>query len=213
MIDKQVEKSKRLFDLFQRLYRGLERSSREWPCQSRPWFWRLLGTSSGRSELAFLICRMETGTMMMVLRWWHRRVPVRTRGYSQKTGSQEGQPRWPLLAPNEISRVHFYFHLLLFKQTSQASQATERCSVTTLPEMQSSVLTRGDTYACTLRLHMSLQCTLECGPCPSAWSLTHEQWAVLIGLRVLLIAQKRKTWSLGRGTGGTKGSWKEVVDR
>lgn len=68
MIDKQVEKSKRLFDLFERLYQGLERSSREWPCQSRPWFWRLLGTSSRRSELAFLICRMETGTMMTVLR-------------------------------------------------------------------------------------------------------------------------------------------------
>lgn len=141
-------------------------------------------------------------------------VPGRTRGYSQKTDSQQGQPRWPLSAPNEISRVHFYFYLLLFKQTSQASQTTERGSVSTLPEMQSSVLPGGDTYVCTLSLHMSLQCTLVGAPCPRAWSLTHEQWAVLIGLRVVVIAQKRKTWSWGRGTGGTKGSWKEaVVDR
>lgn len=34
MIDKQVEKSRRLFDLFDWLYRGLKRSSREWPSQS-----------------------------------------------------------------------------------------------------------------------------------------------------------------------------------
>lgn len=34
MIDKQVEKSRRLFVLFEWLYRGLKRSSREWPSQS-----------------------------------------------------------------------------------------------------------------------------------------------------------------------------------
>lgn len=168
------------------------------------WFWRLLGTRSSRSELAFLICRMETGTMIMVLRQWHCRVPMRTRGYSQKTGSQEDQPRWPLSAPNEISRVHFLFLSFTFQ--------VNKSGLTGHWKVSCDNLTRYAEFSLTWRGHLCMHpqltrdLTVYTGrwsmpPCmvPHPWTMGSSNWT-----QSLINSTEKETWSWGKGLGALR---------